>query len=427
MNAFSPYSGVSPTLVPDAALDDSSAMHDGARSVSGAITLLAGIFTSFTVSLVGEMPVGELFLMMATGWIFVHCALKQTWPGPLLRRGLFWVLLVCQAIALGAYVASDFYRGSSTHDMLRGWARMVFLVIDITAVAYLFGRSPRNLLLLIFGLQIGSAVQGLFFGALFGDLWKFGIGIPITYAAFALAGAAGPLATMIAGGVMCLVNFAMDFRSVGASCMLIAAFTVVQSLPRRLRAWVIPVGGVLALLAISLIYSSSQKETGGERADRSNIERSAMMQAAAEAFMTSPLIGHGSWFSNTHVIDNFMMIRDASAKEANVGGFAGLNDDDDPVAIHSQILVTLAEGGIFGSTFFVLFLGAILWALYDQIMVQAWRPTSAVRLLVLIFALTNVFASPFSGAHRVYIALAAGLILLISAERDESQNHELTS
>ena len=59
-----------------------------------------------------------------------------------------------------------------------------------------------------------------------------------------------------------------------------------------------------------------------------------------------------------------MVIRHEAAVAAHVGGFADANRDPGAVAIHSQLLVALAEGGLFGAAFFFLYGGALFWALY---------------------------------------------------------------
>ena len=142
-----------------------------------------------------------------------------------------------------------------------------------------------------------------------------------------------------------------------------------------------------------------------------------MMTAAAEAFVESPLIGHGSWFSRSNVYENFLMIRDEAAHEADVGGFANANDQDiDTIAFHSQILVALAEGGLFGAAFFLVFAVGLLGAMAQIVFRASWHRSDPAALLYLLFAAWNLAMSPFSGAHRVYIALSVGLILLSRAE-----------
>ena len=106
---------------------------------------------------------------------------------------------------------------------------------------------------------------------------------------------------------------------------------------------------------------------------------------------------------------------------AGVGGFAGSNEEEEGVTLHSQLLVTLAEGGVFGAAFFIPFAFGLVWALYQQVIVRAWTEFSPVRHYVLVLALFHVFLSPFSGAHRVGIALAAALVVLIHRERAEAR------
>lgn len=235
--------------------------------------------------------------------------------------------------------------------MARGWGRMVFLAINVVAVATLLGKHARAFLFFVAGLQLGEIAAALVHGPLFGDWWKFGVGIPVTFAVLALAARAGVVVSAFAAAGLCLLNFAMDFRSVGALCMLVAAMTAVQAFPRRARLWVIPAGVALALLMVAVVYQRSQADMDGNRAGRSDIDRSSMLLAAWEAVVDSPFIGQGSWFSKSDVIENYLYIRDQAAREVQMGGFAGPNEETKGVALHSQILVALAEGGVFGAAF----------------------------------------------------------------------------
>jgi hypothetical protein len=151
-----------------------------------------------------------------------------------------------------------------------------------------------------------------------------------------------------------------------------------------------------------------------------------MITAAKEAFEKSPLIGHGSWFSNSDVYDNFMLIRHEAAKESRVGGFAKANKAPGDEALHSQILVALAEGGLFGGAFFFVFGAGLLWALAYAVLVRPWTRLAPMQVLILLLALWNLLFSPFSGAHRVYIAMACGLILLLKTEATEATERRFT-
>lgn len=412
-----PQRGIPPPGIPPAPIAPFLRLLAPFLRPSVAWTLLAGVLTPFTVSLGGEMPVGELALFVAAAWALLIVALSHAWPGGLWRDPVFLGLLGCQAVALLAYVASDLVRGSDPRDLVRGWARMIFLAVDLAAVAYLVGCTALNFVVLLVGIQLGEVAKVLLLGALFDDYWKFGYALPVTVGVLLVFGRLGVLASACAAAGLGVLHFALDFRSLGMLCLLVAALVSVQAFPRSARAWIAPLGLAVALFLVALVYARTRSDREGQRSTRSDVERSSMVIAALEAFRESPLLGHGSWFSRSDVMDDFMVIREERAKLAGVGGFAGSNDEEEGVTLHSQILVTLAEGGLFGAAFFIPYALGLAWALREQVIVRAWTPLAPVRHFVLSLALFNVFLSPFSGAHRVGIALAAVLVVLVHRER----------
>src|SRR5580704_13599661 len=113
---------ISPSNLPTETRETNAPIDDAPSgsvwlSPSAQTSFLAGFFTVFTVSFVGEMPVGELVLMAAAGWAALCVVFNKTWPGPLLRSRFLWSLLIAQLIALGSYIFSDLYRHSFPLDM----------------------------------------------------------------------------------------------------------------------------------------------------------------------------------------------------------------------------------------------------------------------------------------------------------------------
>jgi hypothetical protein len=382
-------------------------------TISGGVSFLASALTAFTVSFVGAMPVGELVLIAVAGWALLCLAINHAAPGRLFQTRYFWVLMVAQVVALIAYIASDLYRHSSPRDMARGWARMVFLAIDVVAVTYLFSCSRKNFLWFLIGQALGGLAFASVHGPLFGDWWKFGVAAPITYAIFLLAPFAGALMTALASAGIGMAHLNLDYRGLGGICLAAAMLVLIIRMPRHFRWWFAPLGLALAVIGVLHLYEQSKR---GARATRSDIERAAMVTAAKEAFERSPIIGHGSWFSNSDVYDNFMLIRHEAAKQARVGGFAGANRAPGDEALHSQILVAVAEGGLFGGAFFIVFGAGLVWALARTVLIDLWHRTAPIQVLILLLAIWNLLFSPFSGAHRVHIAMACGLVLLLKHE-----------
>jgi hypothetical protein len=378
------------------------------------ISLLLGVLNQFTVRLVGLMPVDEILLTAVLAHAVLWVAVFHKLPAPLPAPRIFCVLLICQILALMSYVVADLWRGSFPEDMIRGWSRMFFLMINIAAFSLLFGASGRCFI----AVQVGSVfsfIEPLLHGPLFGDYWKFGFAFPLTLlvllAAPRFLGRWAAVGACLALGV---IHAVMDFRSLGGICLVVALFLAMRLFHPALRKAALIAG---ALMTICWLPWGIQRafSDAGARATRSNVERSAMLQAAWEAFVKRPLIGNGSWFSNSDVMDQFLLIRTQNARLAGAGGFA--EDDAEGMAIHSQLLVALAEGGLFGATFFFAYGALLLWGMWFCILQAPWDWILPVRLFVLLISFWNLLMSPFSGIHRVEIAMACALLLLLWNER----------
>jgi O-antigen ligase len=212
-----------------------------------------------------------------------------------------------------------------------------------------------------------------------------------------------------------LLHAVMDFRSFGGICVFLCFLLSLRALPKSTRKAVMAVGGVTALLLMPWISQKMFSNTGG-RSDRSNVERSSMLEAAWEGFLASPVIGNGSWFSNSDVIDNFLLIR-AEREQLSGGGLGFDNTSAEGLAIHSQMLVTLAEGGVVGGAFFFCYGVFILWAIWFALGDAAWDWTLPSRLFLLVNSFWDLCMSPFSGPVRINIALTVVLIALFWRER----------
>ncbi len=368
-----------------------------------------GFATPFTVVAAGNFPVAEWLLFAAAAGTLVLRAVHGRWPEGAIQTRWFGVLMLCQVVALAGYIVSDLYRGSAPQDYLRGWARMVFLGVDLLALASVLGTNWRRWLALKVGLAFGFAAQAVIFGPLFGDWWKFGFALPVTLLALVLAARGNVMvATAIAAGLG-LLHFFLGYRSVGGECLVVA--TLLQ-VPRVNPRWRLPVVGAafgVALLVTGLVaVISADADSVTQRG--SNAERYSMVSVAAESFLESPLVGQGSWFSATH------LVRRIEARRMQIEeGFSGYDEESaSRLAVHSQILVALAEGGFFGGLFFLVYGGLLVWALSYALTSE--RPQQALVLFCLMDALWNVLMSPFSGPARVHIAAAAVLALLLWLE-----------
>jgi hypothetical protein len=378
------------------------------------IAFLLGVLYPWTVSLVGNMPIGELVVLFLLGQTLLAVVLTSRLP-KIPSPWLLGFFGVAQIVAILSYVVSDLYRASLPVDMVRGWMRMFFLLADIIGLAILFGEEPRVLAWRQLGYGL-SFVQVFFIPPLFGDYWKFGYGIPLTTLVVLvvpyIGGRIGSLAALACLGTL---HTALGFRSMGAACFLNGGLIALRYLPLRVRQGLLLAGFAAFLIAIPRLVSDTFTSESG-RSNRSNVERGAMLQAAWEGFVSSPLIGQGSWFSRSNVTDNFVLIRRQAAKETrNMVGFS--DNDVEEVAIHSQILMALAEGGIFGAAFFVCYGLGIIWAIWYTLGEAPWSWLIPAQLFLLVAGMWDLLMSPFAGPVRLNISLITVLIAVLWSER----------
>ncbi len=377
---------------------------------------LIGISCTTTINLVGAMPVGELVLLAVCAHAILTVAVSKRLPAPAPAHRLLFLFAACQAVALASYVVSDIWRESTSIDMIRGWLRMIFVLIDIATLALVLGGSGKAFVWLQVGTAL-SCLQLLLGPPLFNDYWKFGFSLPVTAFVLLLAprffGYWGAVTGLASLGIL---HFHMDFRSLGAECLALGAALSIRLLPRKSRRLLLVVGSLLCIVVAPMAVAKMFETSGSGRANRSNVERSAMIQAAWEGFTSSPLIGQGSWFSKSAVMENFLRIR-AEKEEAAGGGMGFADDDFSGTAIHSQILVSLAEGGVFGGTFFFLYGLLIWWALCFALSEAPWHWTLPSRIFIVAGSFFNLWMSPFSGPARISIALTVILISLFWKER----------
>lgn len=363
---------------------------------------LVGFTTPFTVDWMGNFPVAEWLLLGLAVWALVARILLRRWPSGVFQSRWFTVILICQVLSLAGYVIADLYRGSSQHDYFRGWARMSFLIVDLLGLAVLIGNGWRRWLALKIGLAFGVMIEAACFGPLFGDWWKFGVGLPITILVLAVLGNRRGLAVaalLLLGGI----HLFMNFRGLGGVCLILAAILGVPAFSMRLR---LPIIGLAVIIAAgSFIFYITNGE--GVRRKDSDSERQAMIETAALTFAESPFIGQGSWFSTTHIVREIEVRR--MALEEGFGGYS--EEEADKLAIHSQLLVALAEGGILGGLYFLVLGLLLVWALFYA--TSSYGPQRPLTLLFIIEAAGNLCISPFSGPARVHIAAATVLVLLL--------------
>jgi hypothetical protein len=368
---------------------------------------LIGFLSAFTVPLIGLMPIGELALMLVFPWVIVLTLMHHGWPTRIQQLRWYKLLLVFVGVMAVGYIASDLYRGTSSEDLARGWARVGFLGIDLVAIAYLIDGSWNRLQVFILALYIGKSLNGFLNTPLDDNWWEFGLGPSIT--ALALFLCAGRASVIQIGVALALgaIGMSLGARSLGGVSLLTGVLLGWRRTRGALRAlaFLAAVGAIVALLfAANAVILSNLDKTA------SNRERQSMIETAGEAFIGSPLVGQGSWFTASH-ITRLEQVR--GRLDPTFHGYT--EEQARQISIHSQILVALAEGGILGGAFFILYGGLLLKTL--RTLTRHSMPHRAFVFYLVIDGLWNLCMSPFSGIARVVIVLTVCACLLVIMQR----------
>lgn len=380
-----------------------------------ALCAVAGFLSAFTVSMVGLLPVGEVVLTLVFTWVVVRSLVCHGWPTRLQQLGWYKVLIVLIGVMALGYIGSDFYRGTASSNLIRGWARVGFLAIDLVAIAYLIDGSWRRLYVFMFALYLGNSLNALLAGPLMGEWWKFGVGYTLTaIGLFAVAGQT-PFLQVAVALILGAVSLGLGARSLGSICLLAAGLFWLRYARGALRpiAFVVMLGALAGMFtAANTVFIENQDHAG------SNMERQSMIETAAEAFISSPLIGQGSWFTASRIsrLEERMARKDPT--------FRGYSEEEArKISIHSQLLVALAEGGILGGVFF-LFLGMLLMKTL-RTLVNNSMPHRAFLFYLVIAGLWNLCMSPFSGVTRIEIALVicACLLVILQQQGELSEDY----
>jgi hypothetical protein len=373
------------------------------------LCVLAGFLCAFTVSVVGQLPIGELVLVPVFLWVLARAVVCRGWPTRMQQLGWYKVLLFTVGIMAVGYIASDLYRGTPGENLARGWARVAFLGIDLVAIAYLIDGSWARLQATVFALYVGGSINAAVAGPLFEKWWEFGVGY--TLSAFVLFICAGRNALVQVAGAMAMaaMSFTQGARSLGGICLLAAVLFGL----RQARGVIRPLALLTAGCAlVTLLFAANSVILQNLGKEGSTIERRSMIETAGDAFISSPLLGQGSWFTSSRK----MLARLEERRESLDPKFHGYSDDEGrQISIHSQLMVALAEAGILGGSFFIVYGVLLLKTL--RTLTRNPVPRRAFVLYLVISGLWNLCMSPFSGVARIEICLGICACLLVIMQR----------
>lgn len=376
------------------------------------LVFLCGVSQYYALNIVGTLYLSEILLPF-----IALLALVVKGSGALLKRFIFWVFLGAGFLTLVGYMLSDLYQGTEPAQYLRGWARVVVLITDFTALAILTASDRRNIWWMVLGLAIGGIIFGLQAEI---QNWKFTYGPPLILMMACIGHFLSRRLTSIGFIILGVLSVAFDSRIQAAVCLLVAAILWArwrrpdQPIKRFGQYWkVLIASGVVSVILVAGLVAT-QKEYGWRRTD-SNAGRIASIQVALQAISESPLIGWGSWTVSENLAAKY---RRESIKEGNT---SYMRRGEDVFLAHSQLLQAWVEGGILATAFFFVLGYQLIRALKYTALTRHMDTFTPILLYFILYGLWDLVASPFAGNHRVLIALTSALICMVVLEQSDRQ------
>lgn len=372
------------------------------------LTAIGALFW-YPLNIVGTMYAIEVVLAMigVAGLVF---SAQDAGFAPRTFQKFFALLL----LSFVAYVTADLLHGTPMHDALRAWARTGFLGLDTLGVWALCRKSMANLLPLFVGIFVGYMLVEYRIPAATALYWKFGLGTALTGALLALiatfAGSRAVLFAALLTGGLAMVSFVFDSRAMGGVLALTAAFVLMKVfVPAHMRR-MIPIFVVITIpLAGAMIYLVDEHFASGRRDSVATIERAVAVITAVQTIAEHPLDGVGSWNENFEA---------ANRHRANALRF-GLRQDQETYRNqlgHSAILQPWVEAGMFAALFFLYY----FWRLIQSLRWMLLRPLDRYTSLLLFYLVSELWDaafSPFLGFHRMFMAIAVVICIMLAKEK----------
>ena len=297
-----------------------------------ALLLAVGFALGVEVQIVGTLFAGEILLA-----IFAFFgAVINLWSHRFWTKD-YYRFLGCLAISYMAYIMTDIVIGSPVTNLLRGWARMGFLLIDTAGLYVICRRNRFNLFPLILGLAVAMLIMPHQDTAQadFSVKWKFDLSFSWTSSVCILAAMMSRRhASLYAALGLSLVgvwSIFLDSRVVGAICIVVAVVICSQLMTSGRQKKLFTVMLALATAGggvVTYTLVSRTNEQYGERREGSNVARASAILTALERIGRHPLLGTGSWnISQEHMDQHW----------ANTKRLGGRHVATDMALGHSQV------------------------------------------------------------------------------------------
>jgi hypothetical protein len=392
--------------------------------LAGALSLGLGLLAPFTLHIVGDLPIAEIFVPILLPVLLITRRRQMARPciGPLLALLGLWLV---------GQILTDIYRQTQFLDWVRGDANIIFFGLDLLVLIGLLGMSETRKCLFIVGQAVGSLLVAKIEPSklVADDPWKFGYApatillVLVVSCYFFRRNNYFVIVLLIAG--ISLVNIFMNFRSVVLFLLVTLAITVplVPERVGRLRLMPPPgtTGRVMAMAAMALaagalaagaIKLATVSGVLGQDAQEKNEKQSQSVGGvllggrpeilvSSRAIFDSPILGHGSWAKDpkyeemlADIQARFGIEYSVESREEQNGGL---------IPSHSYLLGSWVSAGVLGSVFWFYLLTKLM---KSMVSLSLLRPAlMPVYVYLLVHQFWDILFSPFASTQRMFAAL----------------------
>jgi hypothetical protein len=360
-----------------AAVMDHTVRVTEAISISDVFCFLVPALQFIQFQGAGVLAISDLILVAALPIaVLRHPERLRQKPMPaILTLGFLWLV---------SQIATDMWRNSAPEDFQRGWSKIFLLLVNITVLWIVGGRTRRRFVLYGIGLGLGT-VLGVYINPSADsiiDPWKFGMGVPVSLLVVMWAAHLAKrryLEIFIPLTALAIVHAFRNYRILALIVFITAIYSIFQmSQPStqrqsgRFRWAVLGVTVACGVWVFTQVYSHYvDKGVFGEYAQRKlefqkNGEGGLLLGgrgeilASGQAIIDSPILGHGSWARDSTYA---AILADKRAEFGYKELYGRGAKRDDLIPTHSHIFGAWVDGGVAGGLFWLFVLGYTIHAL----------------------------------------------------------------
>ncbi|MGD0338471.1 MAG: hypothetical protein ABSB78_06755 [Bacteroidota bacterium] len=396
------------------------------------------------LNLIEFQIVGRLFLSETILTICLPLLLIR--KGRMLRKPIPRTIIILGVVWLISQILTDIIRVTPFEDYSRGWAKIVFTLINFSALYIILFQKRRAIIYFAIGIA-GYQVLVYFVNPsteALGQWWKFGLGVPMVMIAVLVFQSRfirrKPLLPTIIMMVFAVISISMGSRSLGGACFLMGSYFFIDNVSFRSPFAIrhLSIGNKI-IIGLSLVVfffgfqymyqnviSKAAVDVKEKEKSQSEGDYGLFLGGRSEiissfyAISDSPLLGHGSWAKNPKY-DQMMyhFLRDAGYKPGR--------NFSDLIPTHSHLWGAWVEAGILGAVFW-LFIFILTFRVFLE-MYKVNEPLNFLAVFVVVTLLWSIFFSPYGATARFietfFIIVVITVLDNIKVQKQSSEKQRL--